>query len=199
MNVLRYLLCLPLALSSAASLAEKADRDKEAVIDYLGKARSNELTQTQVVDGGVVLVKGTIRLTAERLEIKQDPQGYQTMVATGKPGAPATFRQKREGVNEFISGQAERIEFDGKADTVVFVRQAVLRTVDPENKIINEARGARIFYDNKIEQFEVEGGEGSGLKDGRGRIILAPRSTPAATPALTPAIPTPATPAPGAK
>jgi lipopolysaccharide export system protein LptA len=189
MHMLKLFLCLTLAVASAPVWPEKADRDKEAVIDYLGKARSNELTQTQVVDGGVVLVKGTIRLTAERLEIKQDPQGYQIMVATGKPGATATFRQKREGVNEFIAGEAERIEFDGRADTVVFSRQAVLRTVDLANKIINEARGARILYDNKVEQFEVEGGEGSGLKDGRGRIILAPRSSPAPAASPTPGAP----------
>jgi lipopolysaccharide export system protein LptA len=171
---------------TAAVLAEKADRDKPAEIDYIGKATMNELSQTQIIEGNVVLVKGTIRLTAARLEVKQDPQGYQFMVATAKPGSTATFRQKRDGVNEFVTGEAERIEFDGKADTVVFVKQAVLRSVDAANKIINEARGARIFYDNKIEQFEVEGGADSGLKDGRGRIILSPKASPAPTPAKPP-------------
>jgi lipopolysaccharide export system protein LptA len=165
------------------AIAEKADRDKEAVIEYIGKATMNELTQTQVVEGNVVLTKGSIRLTAARLEVKQDPQGYQFMVATGKPGASATFKQKREGLNEFVNGEAERIEFDGKADTIVFARQAILRTVDTNNKIINEARGARIFYDNKVEQFEVEGGADSGLKDGRGRIILAPKASSSPSPA----------------
>jgi lipopolysaccharide export system protein LptA len=180
-------LWLVAVLIAAPALAEKADRDKEAVIDYIGKATMNELSQTQVIDGNVVLNKGTIRLTAARLEVKQDPQGYQNMVATGKSGATATFRQKREGVNEFVVGEAERIEFDGKSDTVVFVRQAILRTVDANNKIINEARGARIFYDNKIEQYEVEGGTDSGLKDGRGRIILAPKPSPSPAASPTPA------------
>jgi lipopolysaccharide export system protein LptA len=170
------------ALSAGTAYAEKADRDKPADIEYFGKATMNELSQTQIIEGNVVLNKGTIRLTAARLEVKQDPQGYQSMVAIGKPGTTATFRQKREGVNEFVTGEAERIEFDGKADTVVFVKQAILRTLDPENRIINEARGARIFYDNKIEQFEVEGGADSGLKDGRGRIILTPKAASPAKP-----------------
>ncbi|MFM2397949.1 MAG: lipopolysaccharide transport periplasmic protein LptA [Pseudomonadota bacterium] len=171
------------AALSGPAFAEKADKDKPADIEYFGKATMNELSQTQIIEGNVVLTKGTIRLTATRLEVKQDPQGYQFMVATGKPGATATFRQKREGVNEFVTGEADRIEFDGKADTVVFVKQAILRTVDPQNTIINEARGARIFYDNKIEQFEVEGGAESGLKDGRGRIILTPKVSPTPAPA----------------
>jgi lipopolysaccharide export system protein LptA len=186
----RSFVMICLLAASGAALAEKADRDQPADIQYIGKATINELSQTQVVEGNVVLTKGTIRLTAARLEVKQDPQGYQFMVATGKPGANATFRQKREGVNEFVTGEAERIEFDGRADTVVFVRQAILRTVDANNKIINEARGARIFYDNKIEQYEVEGGADSGLKDGRGRIILTPKPN-AANPA-NPANPAPA-------
>jgi lipopolysaccharide export system protein LptA len=174
---------LAAAMFAGSALAEKADKDKPADIEYFGKATMNELLQTQIIEGNVVLTKGTIRLTAARLEVKQDPQGYQFMVAIGKPGATATFRQKREGVNEFVAGEAQRIEFDGKADTVVFLKQAILRTVDPQNTIINEARGARIFYDNKIEQFEVEGGAESGLKDGRGRIILTPKANPAPAPA----------------
>ena len=50
--------------------------------------------------------------------MRADPDGYQYGVATAQPGKLATFRQKRDGVDEYIEGEAERIEYDGKADTV---------------------------------------------------------------------------------
>ena len=40
---------------------------------------------------------------------------------------PATFRQKRDGVDEYIEGEAERLEYDGKSDVVRFVNNASVR------------------------------------------------------------------------
>ena len=39
----------------------------------------------------------------------------------------ATFRQKREAVNEYVDAEAERIEYDVKADRVEFINRARLR------------------------------------------------------------------------
>jgi lipopolysaccharide export system protein LptA len=59
--------------------------------------------------------------------VRQDEQGNQFGTVLAGPGQPAFFRQKREGVDEFIEGEAQRIDYNGQADTVRFTGQAVLR------------------------------------------------------------------------
>ena len=58
-----------------------------------------------------------------QIEVRQDPEGYQFGVVTAEPASPAFFRQKREGLDEYIEGEGETIEYDGKADTVKFIKQ----------------------------------------------------------------------------
>jgi lipopolysaccharide export system protein LptA len=48
-------------------------------------------------------------------------------VVTAAPGQRAFFRQKRDGDNEFIEGESETIEYDGKADVFKLIKDARLR------------------------------------------------------------------------
>jgi hypothetical protein len=56
--------------------------------------------KTQVFEGNVQLVKGTLVIRAERIVVSQDDDGYQRGVATGTAGTPPRFRQKREGQDD---------------------------------------------------------------------------------------------------
>ena len=85
--------------------------------------RYDDLKQTSVFTGNVVLTKGTIVIRGARVDVRQDPEGYQFGVVTAEPGKLAFFRQKREGVDEFIEGEGETIEYDSKADSVKFIKQ----------------------------------------------------------------------------
>jgi lipopolysaccharide export system protein LptA len=57
--------------------------------------------------------------------VRQDADGHQSGVMFGAPGKRAFFRQKREGLDEFI--EADTIEYDGKTDIVRFVKRAEMR------------------------------------------------------------------------
>ena len=81
--------------------------------------RYDDLKQTSVFTGNVVVNKGTIQIRGTRIDVRQDPEGYQYGVVTAEPGKLAFYRQKREGVDEFIEGEGETIEYDGKADVFV--------------------------------------------------------------------------------
>jgi lipopolysaccharide export system protein LptA len=137
-----------------------------------------------------------LAIRAARVEVRETPEGYQAAVATGSPGKPATFRQKRDGVDEYIEGQAERLEYDSKADTVRFVNAAVVRRLRGA-LVADEVTGSVVSYDNITEVFSVSGGTGAATPanpGGRVRAVLTPREgTPAAAeaasqnaPALTP-------------
>jgi lipopolysaccharide export system protein LptA len=43
-------------------------------------------------------------------------------VVIAAPGKLAFYRKKRDGVDEYIEGEGERIEYDSRADLVKFIR-----------------------------------------------------------------------------
>ena len=150
--------------------------------------RYDDLKQTSVFTGRVVLTKGTIVIRGSRVDVRQDPEGYQYGVVTAEPGKLAFYRQKREGVDEFIEGEAETIEYDGKADRVKFFRRSELRRFRGAS-LSDEMNGNLITYDNTTDVFTVDGGPVGAQQGGRVRAVLAPRDAAAAAlppPARTP-------------
>ena len=175
-----FLFFVLLFAASPQAYAEKADRNQPTHLSANKSLKINDLTQTQVFEGDAVLTKGTIRISAERLEFRQDREGYQYASAISVGSKLARFRQKREGVDQFVEGQAERIEFDGKADTVTFINQAIVRTTDLAGKVIQEVKGAKLSYDNKTETSESLAGKTSSGNQGRVEVFIAPRTEPLA-------------------
>ena len=173
-------------VASGAVWAEKADRSKPMNIEA-DALRYDDQKQTSVFTGRVVLTKGTIVIRGGKLDVRQDPQGFQYGVVTAEPGKLAFFRQKRDGVDEFIEGEGEVIEYDSKADTVKFIKRAQLRRL--RGAVLNdEMTGALIVYDNTVDVFTVDGGATKGTPNapgGRVRAMLTPKpEAPDAPPAL---------------
>jgi lipopolysaccharide export system protein LptA len=171
--------------SGTSALAEKADRNKQMVIDA-GKAEFDESTQTRVLTGNVVITKGTLMIRADKVTVKEDAQGFAFVVATGKL---ANFRQKREGLDQYMDGAAERIDYDAKAETVKLVQRAQLKRLEKE-KVADEVYGAQINYDAKTEFYSVESGPTGQTPQnptGRVRIVLQPKNTDAAPEPAKPA------------
>ena len=175
-----------IALASGAAWAEKADRAKpmNAESDSL---RYDDAKQTSVFTGNVVITKGTLVLRADRVEVRQDNEGFQFGTATSTGGKRAFFRQKREGGDEWIEGEAESIVYDGRADSVTFRGNAVLKRLRGAT-VADETQGALITYDNTSDVFSVSGGNASsaGNPSGRVRAVLTPRSAAPAAQSGTP-------------
>src|SRR5215212_7952778 len=116
-----------LAVAAPASRAEKADRFKPLNVEADLPGRIDLLKQHVVFNGNVVVTKGTMTIRAARIEVRETPDGYHTAIAFGTPGQHATFRQKRDVPDEYIAGDAERLEYDGKSDVIRFVNNASVR------------------------------------------------------------------------
>jgi len=177
------------AFASAPVLAERADRNQPLAFSA-DSARVDELKQTNILSGNVEITKGTIVIRADRVEVRQSREGWQTAVATGTSGKRALFRQKREGSDEVLEGEAERLEYDSRADTVRLVNQAVMRRFRGST-LADEVAGSTISYDNGSEVFQVVGGAASAAAPGRVRGVLTPRENPTA-PSSAPASTAPA-------
>jgi lipopolysaccharide export system protein LptA len=181
-GVLTGLLCWPV-------IAERADRNKPMNIES-DLLRYDDQKQSSTFTGRVVVTKGSILMRGARMDVRQDPAGNQFGVLTAEPGQRAFFRQKREGVDEYIEGEAELIEYDSRADNVKFMRRAELRRY--RGAVLNdEITGSVIVYENTTEVFTVDGNVASSSSatpsaGTRVRAMLSPRgaaSSPAAAPA----------------
>lgn len=169
---------LALVLLGSGVQAEKADRNKPMNIEA-DALRYDDLRQTSLFTGNVVITKGSMVIRGVRVEVKQDPDGSQFGVATAAPGQRAYFRQKREGLDETIEGEAETIEYNGRSDSVKFSSRAVLRRFRGST-LLDETSGNVINYDNTNDVFTVNGGlanASSGNPTGRIRATLTPKST----------------------
>ena len=171
---------LSFGLSFPAS-AERADRDKpmNAEADAL---RYDDLKQSSVFTGNVVITKGTTVVRGARVEVSQDPQGYQKAVSIAAPTKLAYYRTKRDGVDETIEGEAARIEYDSRSDVVKFIGRAVVRRFGGAT-LLDETTGAVITYDNTTDVFTVDGGaqnRSAANPDGRIRAMLSPRAAASA-------------------
>jgi lipopolysaccharide export system protein LptA len=171
---LAFFLSAPLAV-----WAEKADRNKPMNIEA-DNLDHDELKQLSIFTGKVVATKGTITMRGHRLEVRQDPDGFQYGILTAVQGARAFYRQKREGVDEWIEGEGERIEYDGRADKVVLLVKADFRRYRG-TVLSDQMTGQRIVYENLTDQFTVDG-QLAGTKPapdapkGRVRAVLTPRN-----------------------
>jgi len=171
------------ALAPGVSLvrAEQADRNKPMNVEA-DALRYDDAKKTSVFTGRVVLTKGSILIRGARIEVRQDPDGYQYGLVTAEPGKLASFRQKREGLDEFIEGQGESIEYDSRADTVKFNKQAQLRRYLGAT-LNDEMSGGVIVYNNSTEVFTIDGGVAQGSPSatgGRVRAMLTPKPNAAA-------------------
>jgi lipopolysaccharide export system protein LptA len=190
-------------LCTGPAWAEKADADKPVNIEA-DRVSVDDVKKLQIFQGNVQLIKGTLIIRAERIVISQDDDGYQRGVATGSGSALASFRQKREGVDEYVEGEAERIEHDAKNEKTEFFLRARVKSGQ------DEVRGQYISYDARNEQYVVTSGpDGTRAKPGsndRVRAVIQPKNkkedAPLAPPRGQPgtaAPPRPATPVPALK
>jgi lipopolysaccharide export system protein LptA len=168
-------MCLP-------AQAERADRGKPLDIMADKGGSIDMLRQVVVFTGNVVITKGTLTIKADRVEVREGPDGFRNAVAIGS-SRPATFRQKRDGVDEYIDGQADRLEYEERSELIRFVNRATVRRLRGK-AVGDEITGNLITYDGTSEVFSVSGGSGNSAasnaggepqSSGRVRAVLSPR------------------------
>lgn len=160
------------------ALAERADRFEKLKVEADRQGKIDLVNNLVVFDGNVIVSKGTMLIRAERVELRETPGGYYTAVAFGGSGKAASFKQKREGVEETIEGEAERIEYEGRTETVRFINRASVRRLRGA-AVADEISGNLVSYNSLSEVFSVSGGPSAttGAEGGRVRAVLTPRES----------------------
>lgn len=159
---LAYMLLLP-----TLALAEAADRDKPIELEA-DTVLVDDAKKTSTYAGNVILTQGTLEIHADKLIVREDKEGFQHSTSTGNP---TTFKQKREGKNEYMQGGGKRIEYDGRMDKVQLYTDAWVKRGE------DIVHGDYISYDANAEYAEVIGGKSSnGAPSGRVKAIIQPKN-----------------------
>lgn len=158
--------------------ALSTDRDQQIEV-HADRFNGDEVKQTAVYSGNVVVDQGSMNLRGARLELRITPKGYRQATMTGEP---ARFKQQRDpkapGIDEWIHAEANRIIYDEERDTVTLEGSAkISRTENGVRK--DQSSGERIVYDMRYARSSIEGGASSGKN--RVSTIIAPRAQDAGT------------------
>jgi len=168
---LSTLICL-LLIGSAH--AERADRDQPIYLEAdratVEDVKKKDSMRVSIFTGNVIMTQGTLRITADKVILREDIDGFRYATATGNL---VTFRQKRDGIDEYIEGWSERAEYDNKSEKIELFKQARLKRGE------DEVKGDYIAYNITTEFFQVIGNHdrnGETQDDNRVRIIFQPKN-----------------------
>jgi lipopolysaccharide export system protein LptA len=138
-----------LALALFALTARAETGDKEKPINYSADVGDvNYQTKVGTLTGNVIITQGTLTIHADKVVLKQNPDNSMSASAFGNP---VTFRQKRDGLDEYFEGYAQRAEYDGSKQFLELFDRALLRRGQ------DEIRSNYITYNAATEMFKAEG------------------------------------------
>ena len=156
------------------SIAEKADREKPIEIES-DTMTVDDTKNISTYQGDVILTQGTLIIKADELIVREDNQGFQHSTSIG---SPTTFKQKREGLDEYIEGIGQRIDYDGHMDKVHIYKDAVVKRGD------DIVMGDYIVYDANAEiaqamsnDSKLKNNDGTPVKKGRTKAIINPKKS----------------------
>ena len=167
----RIVISLILAMLSQPVFAERADRDKPLQLEA-NRISIDDAKKIQILEGDVIVIKGTMMLRADRVVITEDQYGFQKGVAFGGKDGLARIRQKREGKDEYSEGEAERIEYNTNSEVAEFFHRAWVKSGE------DQVKGDYIWYDGISEKYLVTAGQNRDPKapPARVRAIIQPRN-----------------------
>jgi lipopolysaccharide export system protein LptA len=135
------------AFVAPAARAEKADREKP--INYSADTGDvNYQTKVGALSGNVIITQGTMTIRADKITFRQNADNSLSATALGNP---VSFRQKRDGYDEYFEGYAQRAEYDGSKEFLELFDRALLRRGH------DEIRSNYVSYNAATEVFKAEG------------------------------------------
>lgn len=179
MKSIRLAVAAAILVLASSAQAERADKEKPINLEA-DRISMDDINKVQIFEGNVVMTQGTMQIRTSKLVVTQDADGFQKGVATGGPDGLARFRQKREGKDDFVEGEAERIVHEARSEKTEFFVRAWIKSGQ------DEVKGHYISYEAPTEKYLVTNAGGTtksatGESQARVRAIIQPRNkgTPA--------------------
>ena len=162
--------CVASAVVAVPAHAEKADREKPINFSADQPAEVDFERRVGTLRGNVVITQGTMTIRADRIEFKQNPDNSLSATAYGNP---VSFRQKKDGSDEYFEGFAQRAVYDGQKQTLELFDRALLKQGS------DEIRSNYVSYNSATGIFKAEGRPDAPGVEGPGdrvRGVFQPRA-----------------------
>lgn len=169
------LLSIFISLYTSACFAERADSDQPLHLES-DQVLIDNAKKISTFTGNVQLAQGTILIRGDKIVVTQDKDGFKHGTIYGKT---ASFRQKRQGMNEYVEGNGERIEYDTRSEAIDLHGQAQVK------RGLDDVRGEHITYNIRTELFQVSSGDKSSANTPPKRVRAVLQPKPKNTPATT--------------
>ena len=135
----------------------------------------DEAKKLSTFTGNVIMTRGLLTMTAEKLELREDPEGFQHGTATTGPGKLVQIRQEKPENFEVLEGIGQRADYNGKDEIFDLIGQAVV-TRYICGKPFDTISGQQVRYNQKTDVYEAFSGPQSVNPGGRVRSIAQPRA-----------------------
>lgn len=129
-------------LCAVAIGAQALSTDREQPIQIeADAAEADNRKQVTVYKGDVVITQGTLRITGDTVWIHYDDAN--TITKAVSVGTPAKFRQLPDGKEDYMTADAERMEYHADQDMILLLGNA--RYGEGDDRIL----APRIVYDSR--------------------------------------------------
>lgn len=166
--------CLLLG-AAAAHAQQTAPAEEPSTLILSDTLHYDDIKRQSIFTGNVVLTRGLMKLTADRLEAHEDAAGNQFGTATANKGNIVTIRQERPESFEVIEGTGLRAEYNSTKGEFDLIGQAIV-TRFICGKPFDTIRGERVRYNEKTGVYQAQGGPNSSAPGGRVRSLAPPRA-----------------------
>ena len=154
----------PLVFLSSVVLALPTDRDQPIRISADAAIRDEQAGETRY-EGNVVLVQGSLRITAEQLTLEHQDERTDLIVATGNP---ATLEQTPEADKQPVKAEAKQIEYRRNEDSITLIENA---RIEQDGAVV---MGAVIDYQISAQRVIASSGETARGDNRRVEMIIPP-------------------------
>ena len=169
--------CAAAVVVTAPAHADKSDREKPINFSAEQPAQVDFQKRVGTLRGNVIITQGTLSIHADRIDFKQNADNSLSATAWGNP---VSFRQKKDGSDEYFEGYAQRAVYNGETQTLELFDRALLK------QGTDEIRSNYVSYNSATGIFKAEGRPDQPGVEGPGsrvRGVFQPRSE---TPLLAP-------------
>ncbi len=135
----------------------------------------DDLKKESVFTGNVIMTRGLMTLHSDKLTMREDAEGFQYGTATVAAGKLVSIRQENPEKFEVLEARGVRAEYDGKAENIEMIGQAVI-TRFICGKPFDNIKGRRVIYHQKSSTYEAYGGADSAAAGGRVRSLARPQA-----------------------
>jgi lipopolysaccharide export system protein LptA len=153
-TIFSALLAVPLLIVALTAHAEKADSEQPLRI-WAESQTYDGSKKVTVYTGTVHMVKGTLTINADRLEVVEDAAGGKIGTLFSNPGKLVTYRQKRDGGPDlWAEGEADKVVYDDTLALIKLFNNAKLVLLDGKKRT-HESSGIYISYDSRTDFMQV--------------------------------------------